>query len=172
MSYIMWCDLIKYRCDVLYRVYDIVHIVGVMSCIERVWCHRTSGCYDTDPVAVISYTMDMMSWIIEDVISEIHLVWYHQYSGCDDTDTVDMISNIVGVMRKTRWFEIIKWGCDVLYSANDATHTASVMLYKAWMWCCLYCGCEDTDCGCDVSCIVYMLPYILDVVSYIEALMS
>ena len=28
------------------------------------------------------------------------------------------------------------------------------------------------DRGCDVSCIVYMLPYILDVVSYIEAVMS
>ena len=36
MSYIMWCDLIKYRCDVLYSVYDVVHIVGVMTYIERV----------------------------------------------------------------------------------------------------------------------------------------
>ena len=26
--------------------------------------------------------------------------------------------------------------------------------------------------GCDVTCIVYMWPYILDVVSYIEAVMS
>ena len=31
---------------------------------------------------------------------------------------------------------------------------------------------EDTDSGCDVSCTVYMLPYILDAVSYIEVLMS
>ena len=36
-------------------------------------------------------------------VGEIQLV-----HGFDDTDTVDMISNIVGVMRKTRWFEIIK----------------------------------------------------------------
>ena len=27
MSYKMWCDLIKYECDALYRLYDIVHIV-------------------------------------------------------------------------------------------------------------------------------------------------
>ena len=33
-------------------------------------------------------------------------------------------------------------------------------------------GCEDTDSVFDVSCRVYMLPYILDVVSYIEAVMS
>ena len=26
--------------------------------------------------------------------------------------------------------------------------------------------------GCDVTCVVYMLPYILDVVSYIEVVMS
>ena len=57
-----------------------------------------SGCYDTDPVAVMSYTMDTMSSIIADVISEIQLVWYHQYSGYDDTDTVYTMSNVVGVM--------------------------------------------------------------------------
>ena len=36
MSYIMWCDLIKYGCDVLYGVHDVVQIVGVMTYIERV----------------------------------------------------------------------------------------------------------------------------------------
>ena len=36
MSYIMWCDFIKYGCDALYSVYHVVHIVGVMSYIERV----------------------------------------------------------------------------------------------------------------------------------------
>ena len=36
MSYIMWCVIIKYECDVLYRVYDIIHIVGLMSYIQRV----------------------------------------------------------------------------------------------------------------------------------------
>ena len=46
----------------------------------------------------MSYTMDMMSWIIVDEISKIQLVWYHQYSECDDTDTVDKMLNIVGVM--------------------------------------------------------------------------
>ena len=33
-------------------------------------------------------------------------------------------------------------------------------------------GCEDRDSVYDVSCIVYMLPYILDVVSYVEVVMS
>ena len=88
------CNMIS-----LYRVYDVVHIVGVMSHIDRVWYHQTSGCYDTVPVAVMLHTMDMMSWIIADVISEIQLVWYHQYSGCEDTDTLDTMSNIVGVMK-------------------------------------------------------------------------
>ena len=27
-------------------------------------------------------------------------------------------------------------------------------------------------CGCDVTCIVYKLPYIVDLVSYIEVVMS
>ena len=36
MSYIMSCDLIKYGCDASYRVYDVVHIVGVMPYIDRV----------------------------------------------------------------------------------------------------------------------------------------
>ena len=94
----MWCDLIKYGCDALYRLYDTVHIVGVMSYLERVWYHRTSGSYDTDLGAVMSYTMDMMSGIIAEVISEIQLVWYHQYSACDDTDTVETMSIIVCVM--------------------------------------------------------------------------
>ena len=60
MSYKMWCDLIKYGCDALYRLYDIVHIVGVMSYLERVWYLRMSESYDTDTVAVTLYTMDMM----------------------------------------------------------------------------------------------------------------
>ena len=31
MSYKMWFDVIKYGCDALYRLYDIVHIVHVLS---------------------------------------------------------------------------------------------------------------------------------------------
>ena len=65
-----------------------------------------------------------------------------------------------------------KWGRDVLHSGNDATNMASVMSYQECMWYCLYSGCEGTDSGCDVSCVVCMLPYILDVLSYIEVVMS
>ena len=59
-------------------------------------------------MAVISYTMDMMSSYIADEISKIQLVGYHQYSGCDDTDTVDMMSNRVDVMSYKWWFDVIK----------------------------------------------------------------
>ena len=138
ISYKMWCGLIKYGCDAFYRLYDIVHIVDGMSYLERVWYHQTSGCYDTDPVAVMSYTMDMMLWIIAEVISEIQLVWYLQYTGCDDTDTVDMMSNIDLKPPQARWFEVIKWGCDILYRANNAIHMKSLMSYKGWVWCSLY----------------------------------
>ena len=36
MSYIMWCDVIKCGRGALYIVYDIIHIVGVMSYTQRV----------------------------------------------------------------------------------------------------------------------------------------
>ena len=36
MSYIMGWDIIKCECDALYSVYDIIHIVGLMSYIQRV----------------------------------------------------------------------------------------------------------------------------------------
>ena len=36
MSYIMWWDIIKRECDAFYRVYDMIHIVGLMSYIQRV----------------------------------------------------------------------------------------------------------------------------------------
>ena len=59
-------------------------------------------------MAVMSYTMDMMSSYMADEISKIHVVRYHQYSGCDDTETVDTMSNIVGVMSSKWWFEVKK----------------------------------------------------------------
>ena len=36
MSYIMWFDGIKCGCDALCRLYDVIHIEGVMSYIQRV----------------------------------------------------------------------------------------------------------------------------------------
>ena len=35
MSYKMWSDVIKCGCDALYRVHDVIYIVGVMSYIQR-----------------------------------------------------------------------------------------------------------------------------------------
>ena len=60
MSYIMWCDVRKCGGDALYMVYDVIHRVGVMSYIQRVWYHRVSGCDHTDTQAVMLYTMDMI----------------------------------------------------------------------------------------------------------------
>ena len=39
MSKIMWCDVIKCGGSALFSVYDIIHIVGVMSYIQRVIYH-------------------------------------------------------------------------------------------------------------------------------------
>ena len=47
--------------------------------------------------------------------------------------------------------------CDAIQSVCDVVNTVRVMRQNN---------------GCDVTRIVYMRPYILDVVSYIEAVMS
>ena len=39
MSKIMWCDVIKCGGSALFSVYDIIHIVGVTSYIQRVIYH-------------------------------------------------------------------------------------------------------------------------------------
>ena len=43
MSSIMWRDVINSGCDNLYSVSDVLHIVGAMSYIKRVWYHWKSG---------------------------------------------------------------------------------------------------------------------------------
>ena len=58
-----------------------------------------------------------------------------------------------------------------MYSAKDAKHYPSVRSYRV---------CDVVNrvrvmtqiIGCDVTCIVDMWPYIMDVLSYIEAVMS
>ena len=68
--------------------------------------------------------------------------------------------------------------CDVLYSAKDTKQMANVMQYRVCVAIESVCDVVNTvrvmtpNSGCDVTRIVYMWPYILDVVSYIEALMS
>ena len=69
---------------VLYTVYDILHIVVLMSYIQRVLYRRKSLCDDTHSVAVMSYTMDMMSSYILDEISK--------FSWCDMINTVDVMT--------------------------------------------------------------------------------
>ena len=40
----MWSDVINCRCDTLYCVSDVIHIVGAMSYIQMVWYHGNGGC--------------------------------------------------------------------------------------------------------------------------------
>ena len=47
--------------------------------------------------------------------------------------------------------------CDVIQSVCDVVNRVRVMTQIT---------------GCDVTCIVYMWPYVMDVLSYIEAVMS
>ena len=60
--------------ELLYTVYDILNIVGLMSYMQRVLYCSKSWCDDTHSVAVMSYKMDMISSHILDEISKIELV--------------------------------------------------------------------------------------------------
>ena len=147
----MCCDVIKCGCDALYSLYDVIQI--------GVWCHTYKGCDNIERVGV----MTQIQWLWRykyskcDVIYNVYDVVIHNgwdlintfgvissNSGGDDSGSVDTISNTVGVMSKKWWFDVIKWGCDVIYSAKDAIHMASVMSYKDWVWC-QYSGCDDTE---------------------------
>ena len=55
--------------------------------------------------------------------------------------------------------------CDVILSGYYVIYIVDMMSQIYWMG-------YHTYSGSDVTCIVYMLPYILDVVSYIEVVMS
>ena len=65
-----------------------------------------------------------------------------------------------------------------MYSAKDTKQMANVMQYRVCVAIESVCDVVNTVrvmtliCGSDVTRIVYMCPYTLDVVSYIEALMS
>ena len=66
------------------------------------------------------------------------------------SDTADLISYI-------KWCDVVKNGCDVIQSVCDIVNRVRVMTQIS---------------GCDVKRILYMWPCIVDVVSYIEAVMS
>ena len=119
-----WCFI---QCKLYYRYSecDVLYTKGVISLKVWMWWHTFS--------AVMSYTMDMMSSYIADEITKIQLVWYHQCIACDDIDTVDTMSNIVGVRSQNLCFDVIKWGCEVWYSAKDAIHYPSLMSYRVWV---------------------------------------
>ena len=158
-------DVVFIQC-IWYYTYsgcDVLYTKGVISLKVWVWWHTFS--------AVMSYTMDIMSSYIADEISKINLVWYHQYSGCDDTYSgynvkysgCDVIKMVVWCHKVRMWSLVQCKRChtltesDVIHSVCDVLNRLRVMTQIS---------------GSDVTCIVYMWPYILDVVSYIEAVMA
>ena len=60
-------------------------------------------------------------------------------------------------MSYIKWSDVLKNGCDVIQRVCDVVNRVRVMTQIN---------------GCDITCIVWMWPFILDVVSYIEAVMS
>ena len=131
------------------------YVGNLMSWMQWLWCYT---------VAVMSYTMDMMSWIIVDVITEIQLVWYHQQNGCDNTDTVrrefrysrlDVIQKVVWCPKEWKWHHIGETWCHECSVCEDIKHDH--WCHKVWIWCdvdwiwCHMCAkCDDLHTCCDV----------------------
>ena len=42
MTYKQWCVVSKCGCDVILSAYCVIHAVGVISYVLRVWCHQSS----------------------------------------------------------------------------------------------------------------------------------
>ena len=57
MSWIQSCDVIKSGCDVTYNLYDVIHIVGLIS-------HIFYMCYKQYTVSNRSVTVDVMRGIL------------------------------------------------------------------------------------------------------------
>ena len=89
----MWHDVINCGNDSLYRVSDVKHIVGAMSCIQRVWYHGNSGCetqvqclwwykYSEYVVVYNGYDVDIYrGWDLINrvgVISSIEWMWWQK----------------------------------------------------------------------------------------------
>ena len=162
------------------------HKMWMWCLIECIWCYTYSGCDVLHTKGVISSKV----W-----------VWGHTYIGCDVVykgyDVIysgwDLIDT-VGEISSIQWMWLQKYsGYNLKYSGCDVIKTV-VWCHKVRMWCLVECkichsyaecdviqsGCDDGNRVCvmtqlsgyDDTCIVYMLPYILDVVSYIEVVMS
>ena len=42
MPYKQWCVVSKCGCDVILSAYGVIHAVGVISYVHRLWCHQSS----------------------------------------------------------------------------------------------------------------------------------
>ena len=132
----MWC-LIECVWFYTYSGFDVLYTKDVISSKVWVWWHTYRGC------VVIYNGYDVVTYSIWELInrvgeiSSIEWMWLHiyseydhKYSGCD---------------VKKWWFDVIKWGCNALYSAKFAMLMPSVMSHTDWVWWCHYSGCDDTD---------------------------
>ena len=87
MAYKQWYDVINRGCDVRNSAYGVLHAVGVISYIHRLWYHQLSGCDYTDTVSVMSDTVVVLSFI-QHVRCHIYWGWCRKHRRCLVIDTV------------------------------------------------------------------------------------
>ena len=69
--------------------------------------------------------------------SSIQWMWWHRYSGCNVRYSGSDIMSTTPVMSLIMWSDVIKCGCDALYSVYDVKHIG--------LWCHTYKGCDNIE---------------------------
>ena len=157
---------------VRYTVYMILYIYWV-------WCPTYKGCYTVEKVGVMTHIQccdvtyngyDIViysKWDLKNslgVISSIERMWWHRYNGYDvKYSGCDVINMMVWCHKVRMWSLVFCKTCHTL-SKSDVIQSVCYVLNRVRVM--------TQISGCDVTCIVYLWPYILDVVSYIEVVMS
>ena len=156
----MWC-LVECIWSYTYSGCDVLHTKGVISAKVWMWWHTYIGCdvvyngYD-----VIYSGGDLLDTLGD--ISSIQWMWLQRYS------VYDLKYSGCDVIKMVVWCHKVRMWCRV-----------QNLPFICRVWCHTKSGCDDVNrvgvmtqiSGYDVTCIVYMLPYILDVVLYIEVVM-
>ena len=142
MSYTMWCDVIKWGCDASYRVYDVIHIVGVMSCIQKclmslkewVWWHRYSGWHVIyNGYDVVNYSRcDLINRV--GVLSSKQWMWWHRYNGHDVKYSGCDVLKMVLWGHKVRMWCLVECKQCHTYGECDVIQRVGVMLSIQWVW--------------------------------------
>ena len=134
----------------------IVESVGVLTHIQ--YCDVIYNGYD-----VLIYS----GWDLKNsvgVISSVYWMWWHRYSGYYvKYSGWDVIKMVVWYHKARMWSLVECKRCHTL-SESDVRRSVCDVLNRVRVM--------TQISGCDVTCIVYMWPYILDVVTYIEPIMA